>query len=371
MFSWLPPGQNGRSKQKRAKDMLSEAAASELAGDLERALSLYERGAALMQDAIKGENPEQKAELREAAQQAVERTEKLQARMACEAMTLSCKPPTSLQDATTCLRASPRLAGIAVLLAMLFSMWFVYLTDLLMLGCNGMGTPGTEFCGYRYYFSTAPQMGSYGSLRSLVLGVPFQWLCHSTFGHIWSNTVFFFIFGLVIVLRSAVGDPVRTLVGAVACSALTPGLASWLRLFPAGCGASGVVFGLFGYCLAFGVFRLTGVPPRPTCSATDGVGVLAVCRCFCSWLVEWLDSNNWLCTCGALLDISLSVILGVTYSYLFAQATPGGVGPGVSWQGHLFGFIGGVCWAAVNAERARRQDEAQLEEDARSGELVA
>ena len=122
-----------------------------------------------------------------------------------------------------CLRASPRLAGIAVLLAMLFSMWFVYLTDLLMLGCNGMGTPGTEFCGYRYYFSTAPQMGSYGSLRSLVLGVPFQWLCHSTFGHIWSNTVFFFIFGLVIVLRSAVGDPVRTLVGAVACSALTPG----------------------------------------------------------------------------------------------------------------------------------------------------
>ena len=379
MLSWIPlPGQNARKQRQataRAKDLLSEAATIEKVGDLEHALSLYERGAALLQDAIKGEKDvERKAELRELAQGALEKAEHIQAHVACQAMTLSCQPPTSLQEAAACLRASPRLAGIAILLAMIFAMWFVYLTDILLLGCNGFGTPGSGFCGYRFYFSTAPRMGNGPTgmwVRSFVLGVPFQWLCHSSFNHIWSNTVFFFIFGSIIVLRSAVGDPVRTLLGALACSALAPGLTSWLGLFgwPAGCGASGVVFGLFGYCVAFGVFRLLGVPPLPTCSSDCGAGggALAVCRCFCSWVMEWLDSKNWLCTFGALLDITLSVVLGVAYSYLFAQATPGGVGPGVGWQGHLSGFIGGVCWAAANAERARRRDEAQLENDARDG----
>ena len=76
MLSWIPlPGQNGR-KQKRATEMLSEAAAVEKAGDSDHALSLYERGAALMQDAIKGEKaPEKKAELRELAQKALEHAE--------------------------------------------------------------------------------------------------------------------------------------------------------------------------------------------------------------------------------------------------------------------------------------------------------
>ena len=348
-MNWLPlPGKSARA-QKRAKQLLAEASASENGGDLEKALPLYERGVALMQDAIKGEkNPEKKAELHAEAQAAIAAAERIEARIACQSMTLSCKPPSSIGEAATCLRASPRLAGITTLLLLQFCMWFVFLTDLI--------APGGE---YRMFFATAPPLG----LRSLLVGVPLSWLCHSDYKHIAGNSTFMMIFGTVIVMRSAVGDPVRTLLGAVACSQLGAGL-TWLGLFgsPGACGASGIVYGLFGYSIAFGLFRVVGAPPQPTCSAHDCTGARSVCECACGWLVDWLDRKNWLCTLGAVFDIVLSSVLFVTYNYIFEGATPA-AGPGISWQGHLYGMLGGMVWAAVNAERARRNDREALGED--------
>jgi membrane associated rhomboid family serine protease len=125
---------------------------------------------------------------------------------------------------------------------------------------------------------------------------------HVGFAHLLGNTIPFVILGLLIAFEGA-----RRLIAVFLIVALVSGLGTWL-VAPRGSihvGASGVVFGFAAYLIARGWFN------RRAGQIAIGVGVL----------VLWG---------GVLL---------------------GGLQPreGISWQGHLFGAIGGVLAARVLA----------------------
>jgi membrane associated rhomboid family serine protease len=127
---------------------------------------------------------------------------------------------------------------------------------------------------------------------------------HVGFGHLISNTIPFVIMGVLIAFEGA-----RRLLAVFAIVALVSGLGTWL-VAPEGSihvGASGVVFGFATYLIARGWFN------RRTRQIAIGLGVLVI----------------W----GGVLV--------------------GGLQPrdGISWQGHLFGAIGGLVAARVLARR--------------------
>jgi membrane associated rhomboid family serine protease len=131
---------------------------------------------------------------------------------------------------------------------------------------------------------------------------------HVGFGHLIGNSVPFVLMGAVIALAGA-----ARVVLVTAIVALVSGLGTWL-IAPAGTvhlGASGVVFGYATYLIARGVF-------------SRRLGQLAV---------------------GALVVA------------LWGSALLAGLGPqdGVSWQGHLFGAIGGLVAARVLSSRERER----------------
>ena len=125
---------------------------------------------------------------------------------------------------------------------------------------------------------------------------------HVGFGHLISNTIPFVIMGLLIAIEGA-----RRLLAVFAIVALVSGLGTWI-VAPEGSihvGASGVVFGFATYLIARGWFN------RRTSQIAIGLVILVI----------------W----GGVLV--------------------GGLQPreGLSWQGHLFGAIGGVVAARVLA----------------------
>jgi membrane associated rhomboid family serine protease len=127
---------------------------------------------------------------------------------------------------------------------------------------------------------------------------------HVGFGHLLSNTIPFVVMGLVIAVEGA-----RRLAGVFAIVALVSGLGTWL-VAPEGTihvGASGVVFGFSTYLIARGWFNR-----RP--------GQIAI---------------------------------GLVVVVLWGGVLLAGLQPreGISWQGHLFGAIGGVVAARVLARR--------------------
>jgi membrane associated rhomboid family serine protease len=139
-----------------------------------------------------------------------------------------------------------------------------------------------------------------------VIAAPFL---HVGFGHLIANTLPFVAMGLVI----ALDGPLR-LLGVTAITAVISGLGTWL-IAPADTihlGASGVVFGYATYLIARGLFNR-----RP-----------------------------------------MEIAIGAVVVLLWGGALLAGLEPqqGISWQGHLFGAIGGVVAARVLSERreARR-----------------
>jgi membrane associated rhomboid family serine protease len=129
-------------------------------------------------------------------------------------------------------------------------------------------------------------------------GVVFAPFLHAGWAHLIGNTVPFLILGFTI----ALGGLARTAAVTVIV-ALTAGLGTWL-IGPAHTnhiGASGVVFGFATYLVARGIFSR-----RPLHFAV-GLVVLA--------------------------------LYGTTLAFALVPT------PGISWQGHLFGAIGGVLAA--------------------------
>jgi membrane associated rhomboid family serine protease len=158
--------------------------------------------------------------------------------------------------------------------------------------------------------------GIYGRNVSHLWGILTAPFIHASFAHLISNTIPFVFMGLIIALRGAARLAVVTAIVIV-----VGGLGTWL-VAPSNIptiGASGVVFGYAAYLFARGFFDR---------SATEIVIGLIVAVVWGGALVASLVPHN-----------------------------------GISWQGHLFGLLGGVVAASVL--RRERSPERQVHPGAR------
>jgi membrane associated rhomboid family serine protease len=131
---------------------------------------------------------------------------------------------------------------------------------------------------------------------------------HYGWDHIEGNSGPLFIFGFLAAFRG-----VRKFVSVTILIIVVSGLGAWLTSTPGTvtAGASGVVFGYFGYIMVRGLFDRHGI------------------------------------------DIVIGVVMALSFAYQFSVIVPGT--PGVSWQGHLFGFVAGILGGWVFRERRPKQ----------------
>ena len=130
---------------------------------------------------------------------------------------------------------------------------------------------------------------------------------HFSWDHIEGNSGPLFVFGFLAAYRSVV-----KFLGVTLVVAITSGLGVWL--FQGNdevtVGASGLIFGYFGYVLSRGL----------------------------------IDRN--------LIDALAAVVMALSYAYILTVAIPGT--PGVSWIGHLGGLIGGIASGWIFRTRRAR-----------------
>lgn len=152
----------------------------------------------------------------------------------------------------------------------------------------------------RPFFRTT--LDSYGIIpRNLIglRGILFAPFLHGSIPHLIGNTVPFIILGWLIMMRE-----IRDFFWVTVIAGLISGLGTWLFGSPGvHIGASGVIFGYLGYLLLRGFFE------RSATSVVISLGV------------------------GTLYGSLLWGVLPMQY--------------GISWEGHLFGFIGGVVAARL------------------------
>jgi membrane associated rhomboid family serine protease len=129
---------------------------------------------------------------------------------------------------------------------------------------------------------------------------------HWSWAHIEGNSGPLFVFGFLAAYRG-----VRKFLGVTALIAVTSGLGVWFVSGPGSvtAGASGVVFGYFGYILVRGVF----------------------------------DRHR--------IDIVVGLVMALCFAYQFTGLLPS---DSFSWQGHLFGFAGGILGGWLFRERRPR-----------------
>lgn len=131
-------------------------------------------------------------------------------------------------------------------------------------------------------------------------GIVFAPFLHGSFAHLIANTLPYLTLGWLVMLRRT-SDFVWTSIVVM----LISGLGTWL-IAPSNSvhvGASGVIFGYLGFLISRGYFE------------------------------------------RGFIAILLSLTIGVLYGGLIWGVLPGN--SGISWQGHLFGFIGGICAARL------------------------
>jgi membrane associated rhomboid family serine protease len=127
-----------------------------------------------------------------------------------------------------------------------------------------------------------------------IAGIVFAPLLHGNLRHLATNTVPLIVLGWLILLRQTNDFFIVT-----AAAWLVSGVGVWLFGAPRTnhIGASGLVFGYFGFLLLRGYFERSAIA------------------------------------------ITLAVIVGLLYGSLIWGVLP--IRRGMSWQGHLFGFAGG------------------------------
>ncbi|GEB48597.1 MULTISPECIES: rhomboid family intramembrane serine protease [Streptomyces] len=139
-------------------------------------------------------------------------------------------------------------------------------------------------------------------LDELVDVIPSAFM-HFGFEHLMANTVPLLVLGFLAALRGTARFLTVALIIVV-----TSGLGVWL-IAPEGsntAGASGLIFGLFGYLLVRG----------------------------------FVDRR--------ITDVALGAVVAVFYGSILWGVLP--TQSGISWQGHLFGLVGGVLAARLTAE---------------------
>jgi membrane associated rhomboid family serine protease len=145
-----------------------------------------------------------------------------------------------------------------------------------------------------------------GSLPD-ILTAPFL---HFSWSHIEGNSGPLFIFGFIAAYRG-----IRKFLGVTALIVLTSGLAAWLTESgnSVGAGASGLVFGYFGYIMVRGFFDRHAI------------------------------------------DLLIGAVMALSFAYQFTVLVPQA---GIGWQAHIGGLVGGVLGAWVFRDRRPRKTPA-------------
>ena len=194
-----------------------------------------------------------------------------------------------------------RLVSIILLLIFVAVIWVVYLVNSLLFdgslnryGLSPMALP------YRWLSEFEPSLPYLaGSLRGILLSP----LLHGSFSHLMSNTFPLLLLGGFVAIRGA-----KTLIGVSLLVIVLGGLLVWIVGRPAvHIGASGLVFGYFGFLVAQGWYE------RSIVSIVVAVGVLLLYG---------------------------GIIFGVLPQSGF-----------ISWEGHLFGLIAGVLAARMSRQQ--------------------
>jgi membrane associated rhomboid family serine protease len=137
-----------------------------------------------------------------------------------------------------------------------------------------------------------------------LMGVVLAPFLHAGFGHVAANTVPFLVLGWLVLMQG-----LRPFLFVTMIVMLVSGLGTWL-VGPANSihiGASGLIFGYFGFLLLRGYFDRRAA------------------------------------------TLLLSIVVILLYGGLIWGILP--QGPGISWQGHLFGFVGGGIAAYLMSSR--------------------
>lgn len=172
-------------------------------------------------------------------------------------------------------------AQIGILGGLIALMWLVEIVDVFLGGrLNAYGIRPRSLIGLR--------------------GILFMPFLHGNFTHLAANTLPFITLGWLIMLREISDFFWVTGVTMGVC-----GLGVWLTGSPYSVhiGASGLIFGYFGFLLLRGYFE------------------------------------------RSLSSILTSLIVAFLYGSLLWGVLPGQ--PGISWQGHFFGFVGGILAAQL------------------------
>lgn len=138
-----------------------------------------------------------------------------------------------------------------------------------------------------------------------LIGIATAPFLHGSFDHLIANTLPFLILGWLVLVRET-----WHFFAVSAITAIVAGLGTWLvgASGSVHVGASGVIFGYLGYLMLGG----------------------------------WFERRI-----GTIVG---SIAVAVLYGGLVVGVLPGT--PGISWEGHLFGFLGGVLCAWLLARRA-------------------
>jgi membrane associated rhomboid family serine protease len=142
-----------------------------------------------------------------------------------------------------------------------------------------------------------------------ILTAPFL---HFSWKHIEGNSGPLFIFGFLAAYRG-----IAKFAGVTAIVVLTSGLAAWFFEAPqsVGAGASGVVFGYFGYIIVRGLFDRHAI------------------------------------------DVLIGAVMALCFAYQFAVLLPQ---QGIGWQAHVGGLAGGILsgWLLRDRRTAKRDRQA-------------
>lgn len=181
---------------------------------------------------------------------------------------------------------APSRSHIMLPASLLALMWLVQLANVLV--CQPL------------FHMTLNQYGIVPRSFTGLRGIVFAPFLHASFTHLLGNSLPFLILGWLVTLRGGASD----FVGVTVLAALAGGLGAWL--FGADgvhVGASGLVYGYLGFLLLTGYFDR-----RP-------------------------------------LSVVLSLVVGCLYGGLLWGVLP--LQQGVSWQSHVFGFLGGALAARL------------------------
>ena len=188
-----------------------------------------------------------------------------------------------------------RLGALVLLLVFVGAIWLVHIVNSLLFG-GDLNRYGLTPLALPYHgLSNLDLSTSYAavSLRGILLSP----ILHGSFSHLLSNTLPLLVLGGFVALRGA-----KSIIGVSLVVVVLGGLLVWLVGRPAvHIGASGLVFGYFGYLVAQG----------------------------------WYERST----------LSIVVAFAVLLLYggiIFGVLPQGGF---VSWEGHLFGLIAGVLAA--------------------------